>query len=312
MSVLQIFLLGKLHVQRDEQTVAGFDTRKVQELFCYLLLYRDRPHPREALADLLWPKSTTAQSLKYLRQALWQLQTALGSAGAADAASVILADSEWVRLNPKADFWLDVAEFERGCAQVHGIPGGELDKQGVQRVQEALKLYRGDLLQGWYQDWCLFERERLQRLYLGLLEKRIAFCEAHGQYETGLECGNCALRYDVAHERTHRRLMRLHYLAGDRTAALRQYERCVNILRQELNVAPSKRTLALYERIRSDHPLSSNGTTPQNKGKAPGEISPPLDQVLHHLQRLQTAFAQTQRQLQDVIQAIEAGLTGRD
>ena len=62
------------------------------------------------------------------------------------------------------------------------------------------------------------------------------------------------LREDRARERTHRRLMRLYYLAGDRTGALRQYERCAAALRQELDVEPSRRTSELERRIRRDDP----------------------------------------------------------
>ncbi len=79
MSALRICLFGKFCVRRNEQVLDGFDARKVQELFCYLLLHRDHSLPRETLASLLWPDTTTAQSKKNLRQALWQLQSALGS-----------------------------------------------------------------------------------------------------------------------------------------------------------------------------------------------------------------------------------------
>ena len=39
-------------------------------------------------------------------------------------------------------------------------------------------VYRGDLLEGCYQDWCLFERERLQNAYLAMLDKLMVRC--HG------------------------------------------------------------------------------------------------------------------------------------
>ena len=79
MSTLKICLFGKFYVRRNEQVLDGFDARKVQELFCYLLLHRDHSLSRETLASILWSETTTAQSKKNLRQALWQLQSALGS-----------------------------------------------------------------------------------------------------------------------------------------------------------------------------------------------------------------------------------------
>src|SRR5215467_13109593 len=111
MSTLSIHLFGKFCVRRDEQVLDGFDARKVQELFCYLLLHRDHSLPRETLAGLLWPDTTTVQSKKNLRQALWQLQTALGSQNEPTNDRILLVDADWVQLNTQADLWLDVAVF---------------------------------------------------------------------------------------------------------------------------------------------------------------------------------------------------------
>lgn len=89
-------------------------------------------------------------------------------------------------------------------------------------------------------------------MYLAMLNKLMAFMESCQEYETALLFGQRILQCDRAHERTHWRMMRLHYMAGDRTAALRQYERCVTALWEELGVEPAKWTSALYEQIRSD------------------------------------------------------------
>jgi DNA-binding SARP family transcriptional activator len=119
-------------------------------------------------------------------------------------------------------------------------------------IQQAVELYRGDLLEGWYMEWCLLERERLQSMYLQLLDKLASYYEASGEYESGLLCGARALRCDRAREHTHHMLMRLHYLAGDRTGALRQFDRCMAALREGLGVSPSERTLELYRQIQAE------------------------------------------------------------
>src|SRR5437764_5932585 len=113
MSRLSIQLFGKFCVRRNEQVLEDFDARKVQELFCYLLLHRDHSISRETLASLLWPDTTTVQSKKNPRQALWQLQSALGSQTEPIRDRVLLVEPEWVQLNLEADFWLDVGAFEK-------------------------------------------------------------------------------------------------------------------------------------------------------------------------------------------------------
>ena len=113
MSILRISLFGKFEVYWGQQVLTGLEARRVQELFCYLLLHRRDVHCRETLAGLLWGDSSAAQAKKYLRQALWQLQTALNCHPNPSESQVLLVDSEWVQLNTGANFQLDVAVFEQ-------------------------------------------------------------------------------------------------------------------------------------------------------------------------------------------------------
>ena len=291
MANLHISLFGQFRVVCDERLVSGFDTRKVQELLCYLLLHRDRPHARETLAAVLFGEQTTAQSKKNLRQTIWRLQSALSAADAA----LVLVEPEWIRIDGDADFQLDVATFECAVTALQHIAGAELDAAGAQTLEAASGLYQDDLLAGWYQDWCLIERERLQNIYLSLVDKLMSFCESHHDYERGLRHGEQLLRQDRAHERTHRRMMRLHYLCGDRTAALRQYERCVIALQEELGVKPARRTRELYEKIRA-----------YSTAARPAEPAPlALAQLLSRLKRLQSLLSSIQDQVQREIQSVE-------
>src|SRR5215469_17239739 len=103
MATFTIYLFGKFCARHNEQILDGFEARKVQELFCYLLLHRDHSFPRETLASLLWPDSTTAQSKKNLRQALWQLQSALKFSSEYDNRRVLLVESDRIQLGLQAD-----------------------------------------------------------------------------------------------------------------------------------------------------------------------------------------------------------------
>jgi DNA-binding SARP family transcriptional activator len=272
-------------------------------LFCYLLLHRDRPHARETLAGTLWGNSPTAQAKKYLRQALWQLQAALDLPPAAPE-RFLQVEVEWVQFHPVADLWLDVALFEQAYTRLHGVPGEQLDAGAAAAAQEAVALYQGDLLEGQYQDWCLYERERLQQMYLALLDKLIGHCVARQDYAAAQDYGGRVLRYDRAHERTHRHLMRLHYLAGDRAAALRQYERCRHALAEELGVAPAHSTTEIYEQIRADR---LDRPAPPNVPATP-PTGDPLPRLLARLQQMQTGLAELQQQVRQEIHLIEQAL----
>jgi DNA-binding SARP family transcriptional activator len=284
------------------------DVQKAQELFCYLLLYPDRPHPRESLAGILWGESSTSQSKKYLRQALWQLQSALNSQEDVNTRCLLQVEPDWICLNSVADLSLDVAVFEQAFTVVKDVIGQKLDEVQAFALQNAVSLYKGDLLEGWYQDWCLYERERLQNTYLVMLDKLIGYCEAHSQYEAGLVYGANILRLDRAHERTHRHLMRLQYLSGDRTAALRQFQRCVEILDKDLSVKPDKSTLALYDQIRTDQFVNA-APIAHSARSASEAMFDSLPEVLSRLKQIMVVLTDIQHQVQKDISAVEMALS---
>lgn len=331
MPTLQVRLFGRLDIRCADAPVNGVDARKVQELLCYVLLHRDRLQCRESLADLLWGDTAAAQSRKYLRQALWQLQAAMCPHGV----RLLTAEAEWVGLHPDADIWLDVAAFECAYARSKGVPGQALDADGFAALRRGADLCRGELLEGWYQDWCLRDRERLAEMHLAMLDKLMDHCAATGDFEEGLEFGARSLACDHARERTYRRLMRLHLAGGDRTGALRVYERCVEALRGELGVGPEGRTVGLWEAVRGggvdaaraegaahvEPAALSNGEMPANGARpswstAHGYPHRPAvperwTSALSELRHLQATLADIERRLQDDIDALQMATNGQ-
>jgi len=288
MHFLSVHLFGKFCVKCWDQPQPGFESGHPCELFSYLLLHRERPQQREVLADALWGDQPKGASRKHLRQALWQLN-AIFTPLRNDGHNVLAADANWVSIDPYADLWLDTAIFEQACDRVKGVPGNSIDPPRAENLHEAISLYRGELLEGCYHDWCLLERERFRNMYLMTLDKLMVYHEASGEYEAAIGFGNRALAEDPAHESTHRRMMRLYCLAGDRTAALRQYERCEATLYSELSAEPAASTVALYEQIRRGQKEQLLGGT----------------QIVSHLKRLQTMVEEIQAQLSSDIRALE-------
>jgi DNA-binding SARP family transcriptional activator len=302
MATLNIRLFGKFTVERDAKLLKGLEANKEQELLSFLLVHHDRPHPRETLASLLWGETSTERSKKYLRQALWRVQSAL-EGGELAGGQLLSVEHDWVQLNLQSGMWLDVAVFERTFAATQGLPGNQLDATSAALLKDGVELYSGDLLEGWYQDWCLFERERLQNIYLSMLDRLISYSLEHSEYEAGVGYALLILRFDRARERTYQQLMFLQYLSGDRTGALRQYARCVAALHDELGVEPGRRTKDLYERIRDDElmveatdsrPLSISATS--------------LPEIVDRLKWLQLVLAAVQKRVQHAVNAVEQGL----
>lgn len=300
MATLSIQLFGKFNTLHNEHLLKDLHARKVQELLCYLLLHRHREHAREVLASLLWEECSTGQSKTYLRKILWQLQQAFDTHTVFSGESTLLVvNAEWIRIREQAGIWLDTEVFEQAFISVQGIAGEQLDTMQALTLQHAITLYQADLLEGWYQAWCLYERQRFQHMYLSMLTKLMGYSESHHEYEIGLGYGQRILQYDRAHETTHRYMMRLYYLVGNRTGALRQYEQCVAALAEELDVRPSDATTSLYQCICANQPLDAVRLVSN---------SAVLSEMLGRLKQVQVFLTDLQCQIQHNIQVIERDL----
>ena len=187
MPLLKVSLFKKLEFWSQDSLVVCCRSQKARELLCYLLLHHELPHNRETLASKLWgDHCTTAQSKRYLSKALWQLQDAFKKLPQFLENDFLQVDQHWIRINPLADYWLDVACFEKAFKQVQEKPVLEFSTTEVEGLKQGVKQYRGALLEGWYQDWCLCERERLQQIYLIMLDKLMLYYESSKSYDAGI------------------------------------------------------------------------------------------------------------------------------
>jgi DNA-binding SARP family transcriptional activator len=301
MAHTHIKVLGQFSVHHAGRPVTDLSA-KAQELLCYLLLYRDRLHTREALAGTLWPALTDDRANKYLRQTLWRLLSALRCQPGDDPAaanSLITLNPGWLRINVAADWWLDVDVLEQAYAICHSLRDSALSDTQLRNIKAAVALYEDDLLATRNYEWCIYERERLQMAYLAIMDSLMDDCEARFDYAEGIAYGQHILRHDPARESTYQRLMRLHYRAGDRTTALREFERCAAALAREFDLPPAEETLLLRDLIRA------NRREDVTAAVASAEFAAPLlDDLRVQVVGLQTSLAEFQGQLRQDVASI--------
>jgi tetratricopeptide (TPR) repeat protein len=205
-----------------------------------------------------------------------------------------------IGFNDHSDFWLDAAVLE-GCAHdVLSRPIQSWRPGDASRLDVALALYRGDLLDGCYDDWALRERERLRDLYLRSLAHLMVYARANQEYERSEGYAQRILYHDPLREEIHRDLMQLYALTGRRTLALRQYEICRELLARELGIPPMEETQRLAEILRSDAALVLPQEPPTIYREAPN-VEHVLQQFAVALQLLQ----QTEERFRDVAQLLQ-------
>lgn len=222
-------------------------------LAAYLTLKRT-PQSRDSLAALLWPESDGSRARGALRRTLSTLKSALGGRW-------LETDGETVALRPDDELEIDAVLFQQLLAdcQRHGHPADQPCPLCAQPLQRAVELYSADFLAGFslkdsveFDDWQYFQAESLRRGVVGALDRLVQWESGQQHWQAAIEHARRRLAADTLHEPAHRQLMRLYALAGQRSAALRQYRECVQVLDAELGVPPLDETTELHDAIQSN------------------------------------------------------------
>jgi predicted ATPase/DNA-binding SARP family transcriptional activator len=276
---LALFLLGPPHLERDGITV-DIARRKAMALLAYLAVTGET-HSRQTLANLLWPEYDERRARADLRRTLSVLNRTLGN-------EWFSIKRDTVSLNWQSNFWLDVAQFHKLLAQckAHSHLPQEVCPACLPVLTEAVALYRDDFLAGFtlpdsanFDDWQFFQSEQLH-LELAQALERLVYCyTGRSEFETALTYAQRWVGLDPLHEAAHRFLMQLYAQTGQRAAALRQYQVCLETLKAELDILPSTETTNLYEQIRTDKSINNyqlvinNYYSPAVTSQSPREAS---------------------------------------
>ena len=227
--MLDVRVLGELELQRDDDPVALPAGRPARSLLALLALER-REHARSQVAARLWPDVLDASARTSLRGALAALRKALGP----DADRYLVATRERVGLSEAVR--TDAADFDRLVA--------------ADRLEEAVALWRGELLSGLDDEWVLVARDAWRDKAAEALAALAQRAEAAGALGAAVGHARAMVALDPLAEEAQRTLIRLLAAAGDRAAALATYGRYADRLRSELGVAPSPATRALHAELR--------------------------------------------------------------
>ena len=190
------------------------------------------PTPRERLSELLWPDKDPASGRNALRQRLFRLRRTGGHA--------LVKGSTVLELHPEVLHDLGGASTVLGTLQPR--LGSEVDA------------------------WLDTQRVRRQAGIRRSLEARIDALEATGDFAHALPLALTLLQAHPHSEDAHRRVIRLHYLRGDRASALLAFDRCEHVLKHEVGASPSLETLELLATIEQPDVVDR---TPARFGRVP-------------------------------------------
>jgi DNA-binding SARP family transcriptional activator len=314
--MLKVYLFGSGHARYKGKSLPGFPHLQPCLLLCYLLLNSQYPQSREQLATIFWGDYSNRIARKYLRNALWRLRQTFQDVGA-KLDQYLLINEDYVSVIGAEAYWLDTAAFDRAIKQSQDIRGHELDEAMANELESAVELYAGDLLEGIYEECYLYERERLRLAYLNVLGKLLEYHACHSNFESGITCGKRILSLDKTREKIHRQMMCLYCLAGERNAALAQYNKCKQILREELDIEPMAETRQLNKMIingQFNPQLWTDYLNPPLFSNLPnrGQMPPIAKHSIKTLRRLQKMIDETGKELRILERLISQALANTD
>lgn len=236
--MLRVFVLGQFKVEANNQPVE-IPSRPAQSLLAFLILNKGTYYRREKLAGLFWPDANEANARGYLRQALWRIRKAFERASV-QWQDYFQIEEISISFNTQAEYWLDAAFI---------LKRREASAWQVPELVEALELYPGEMLPGFYDEWVVLERERLLaafELKMQLLLERLI--KGRAWYEV-MEWAERWIALGGAPEPAFRALMLAHAGTENRAGVRGVYNRCVEKLNNEIGVQPSKELQELCKRV---------------------------------------------------------------
>lgn len=244
---LAMELLGKCRIVHAGKEVTPLLQERMQVLVALLALSRDAV-PRSQLGTALWPEASAEQSQTNLRNLTFKLRQAWPS-----CADLIDFDRKTLSWKTGTMIETDVTIFQRAAEA--GLTSSGLIAQRA--LEQALELYRGDLLPGVDMDVLAARRMQLHEEYLRILDRLVELHVERNEFVPALRYAQQLLAADPLRETSYRHVMRLHALAGDPASARRTYEACVTMLHNEFGAPPSALTdavFAQYIEIESESP----------------------------------------------------------
>jgi DNA-binding SARP family transcriptional activator len=268
---LAICVLGPLKVELNGETLHGFRSAKVRALLAFLVVEAQRSWARSQLADLLWPDLPEKDAQSNLRNALSNLRDITGDRQR--EIPFLLLSQNTLQFNKDSSSWLDSDQFLNLVALIQ--PGGQPLSQApdLESLEQALKLYRGQFLEGLYvpslpfEEWVLQKSAQFREMTLEVMRRLVQGYQAAGDLQRAEQHARRWLELEPWDEAAHRHLMQILFNQGQRNAALLQYEACRKIILDELGIEPEPATTQLYEQIRE----GQLGRLPR-EASAPGRV----------------------------------------
>lgn len=248
MENLRINLFGTIELRFKNKALFVFPTKKCEAILVYLVLAHGNRIQREAIVAEFWQQLPPRCGRRALNTDIWRLRNLLRQSGL-EPQKVFSVTNETLAFKPTLRCSVDVFDFEDGLYRLSEFDPCVAEPDQIEMIEGCLHLYRGDLFEGCYDDWCVVSREALRAKRFEALEFLLQYYLHHQSPSKALSLAKQLLALDPLMEHIHRAIMYCYSAMGNRPAAIVHYENCARLLKKELGIDPMPETERLHRSI---------------------------------------------------------------
>ncbi len=224
---------------------ATWRTTKARDLFAYLFHCREKPVLKDKILEDLWPDSSPERASTLFHTNLYHLRRAVKKPGIQP-----VKHREKHYYLDQSMLSSDIGLFEELVMSLE--KSIETEAEEITELERAVSLYQGEYMEDLDYPWVTVERERLNKMYLFLLDRLAHRYMESEELDSAATCLRTILRYNPLLEDTHALLMNIYARMGDRMAVMQQYQTLSRVLQQEMGLDPSPKTRELYYKLCSE------------------------------------------------------------
>lgn len=251
MADLTVNLFGPVEIFRDSRRPFAADawtTRRAHDILCFIASRRHRRASKDTIIETFWGDTDPDAVLKNFHPTVSHIRKALNSNQALKLNFLLYRDGAYL-LNPELTYAVDIDDFDQLLVEGETARRAKQTDLCVARFEAAIKLYRGEFMQGCYDDWAEEQRSYYLEQYLHMLETLVAEAQSALEWSRSLHLAQQILRVDPFREDIHCLVMRAHAAQGNFVAVREHYEKLRTVLRNELSIEPSAETQQLFRQL---------------------------------------------------------------
>ncbi|HEX8178308.1 MAG TPA: BTAD domain-containing putative transcriptional regulator [Pyrinomonadaceae bacterium] len=248
---LTIKMLGPVEIYRDPARPLAADawtTKRARDILCFIASRRHRRASKDTIIDTFWGEADFDAVEKNFHPTVSHIRKALNSRQPLKQNFLLYRDGDYL-LSQDFAFSIDTEEFDRLVTEAEAARRAGKHERQIELYEQAVALYRGDFMQGTYDEWVEEQRAYYREQYLRMLEALAVGAQKAEDWPRTLQLAQEILRDDQFREDVQCMIMRAHAALGNRGAVKEAYESLRRLLRKELGVEPAAETQKLYRQL---------------------------------------------------------------